>query len=571
MSANNSCLDPSSLTPASFTALDNANLQDLANQLQDPQSNASRCVPGPFMAARAQLWVANNLTPPSVAPVPTSRSLVEMYEWFRGNDVRVINESWGVSRNLETNQSVIVDYYARKHGLNIVQASANLSGPGSNQLQVSCKGLNSICVGSLQPRPNVGTDVNAWVGAQGLTTPSGAPAGWELGLSNGLDRQVGTPLRPVTSKPDLMSSGVFTDVAAYLERFRSTGVDDTFAVDVPTTAGTVTVDLWRQESGSSFAAPVVAAAIALHGEQCSSGVPAPHVVKARLKTAMAFHPETGREENTSYIVNGTWFQPVCTPMGTNTPSFPTTQQCDFKGGVGGIFAGALRARGGVDYPGCQESSICPPPGGGPGGGFQSVDDYSPFDLDGNAPLTASQREPVTAGETDEVVGIFGLGAENEGMEIPSSSMPADPRLTGKVGSVVRTFDAPNGFWVRSTLAYYSCPPETPSAIVEREMEAANPADHDLGALLSTSYGVAVDFDLALVAKVSRSDPDFIPLALAAAPNEVTEGLQYDTSDAYEVVELWVVGPSGASPCGSEFNPGGVVGEPYAVTSRVVRY
>lgn len=83
-----------------------------------------------------------------------------------------------------------------------------------------------------------------------------------------------------------------------------------------------------KDSGTSFSAPVVAGALALHVENCTGGDPPPHVLKARLRTG-AHGRLVAWEEESGLIQNGPW-DPVC-PVPPSNSFYPTVaDRCDYR-------------------------------------------------------------------------------------------------------------------------------------------------------------------------------------------------------------------------------------------------
>ncbi|NJK89232.1 MAG: hypothetical protein HC923_07380 [Myxococcales bacterium] len=170
-------------------------------------------------------------------------------------------------------------------------------------------------------------------------------------------------------------------------------------------------------------------------------------------------------------------------------------------------------------------------------------------------LSAAEQLILCGGTTTENQFVF---ASDDDFDIPPSDLPAGtPGKSGRKGR--RTsgpFNGANGFFIRSTLSYYSCPPESPEDIVERVNGGAT---EDL-ATRRSDLTVAVDFDLTLVGRSSSGDP-WTLLDTSSSPEEVAEGFHLESSVGYNTVEVWATAPTGFVPCDSSFNPPGVVGEP----------
>jgi len=553
IAASNTCLDPSQLTSASFSTMDAAGgifsvISDQLEATAPPDTPAKLCEPGEFMASQVDLYIANNLTPGGA--VPSVEELKDQYDWFVTNDVFIVNESWGITNAHYSNWAVLADYYSRKHGITFTQASGNLTA-GRSQQPTFCQGFNPICVGAIRPRS--GTP-NQAVWREGTTSMLGGA--WELGQSQ-MDNQnrivVFTPF-DLTTKPDIVSSAELVDVAGFYRGPLGTRTNDSPSISVPTSVGVQDVDLWTQDSGTSFAAPTVAAAVALHAENCGGIPPPPHVVKGRLKTGSMLNAYLDWETASSQVTSGTW-QPICPAGTTPDTDYPhLTDACDYRAGAGGLLLGGLRSRGG-DYPACPVTSIC---GGGGGGGGTPTSFICAPEAESPGSLSSTEQLVLCGGTTTENEFEF---ENDDDFDIPSSDLPAGtPGKNGRKGK--RTsgpFNGANGFFIRSTLSYYSCPPESPEDIVERIINTG--ANEDL-ATSRSDLTVAVDFDLILVGRNSPSDP-WTLLDVSSSPEEVAEGFHLESSVGYSTVEVWATAPTNFVPCDSAYNPPGVLGEPVA--------
>lgn len=248
---------------------------------------------GSFHAGAASLFVANGFHQEWVNGAPlmnaSPSALVEAYQWLVSNGVRLVNESFSQKAKGFSSRHLIADWFARFHGLTIVQAAGNLQEHTSDR-EVRCGGLNTICVGGVETlrresRPN--------------------HKFWSESLWANFYSSDGAPLQ--VEKPDIAAEAD-GDVAVI---FRE--------------------DYWAAEVGTSLAAPVVTGAIALFQEDCSlhRGVDLlryPHGVRSRLKTAM--------RDRQNFLERD---------PPTNCSRFfvyPTAQfpQCDYKTGVGSMNA-----------------------------------------------------------------------------------------------------------------------------------------------------------------------------------------------------------------------------------------
>ena len=462
IAANNTCLDPSQLTPASFSTMDAAAgifsvISDQLEPTAPADTPAKLCESDEFMASQVELYIGNNMAPGGA--VSSVAELKDQYDWFVANDVSIVNESWGILNVWYSNHAVLADYYARKHGITFTQASGNLPAVGSSQAPTFCQGFNPICVGAIQPRSGT---ANQAVWRTGTTSVLGGA--WQLGQSqmDNQDRVVLSSIVDITTKPDIVSSAAGVDVAGFYRPPDANRTNDLPYISVPTSVGNQNVDLWLQDSGTSFAAPTVAAAVALHAENCGGTPPPPHVVKGRLKTGSSLNAYLDWETASSQVTSGTW-SPICPGGAAPDTDYPhLTASCDYRAGAGGLLLGGLRSRGG-DYPACPVTSICG--GGGSGGGTPTSFICAP-EAESPGSLSAAEQLILCGGTTTENQFVF---ASDDDFDIPSSDLPVGtPGKSNRKGK--RTsgpFNGANEFKIRSTLSYYSCPPESPEDIVER--------------------------------------------------------------------------------------------------------
>jgi hypothetical protein len=250
MISHNDCLD------GQLTSQGQMTLTDAGRPWTELQLDP--CVEGDFMAAQANLFVGNELEDPDGPDKTSVRNLKKMYDFMVANQVALVNESWGITNEYD-NHGYLVDFYSRRHHVTFVQAAGELSNPKRQDI-TACQGYSALCVGGLQ------TDAGASADLGLFQTP--APQiynGWILKAFSPRENKKEYILSsqsfvPFAEKPDLVAPATGAQVVGF-EKYSASNFDDHHKLDVETTSGVETIDYWGRIRGTSFAAPLVAAAL----------------------------------------------------------------------------------------------------------------------------------------------------------------------------------------------------------------------------------------------------------------------------------------------------------------------
>ena len=250
-------------------------------------------------AAEAQLFYPNRGHQGPGDPYPnvfcSDEGTADAYEWMVNQGVRVANESYGCFVGVPGHENefdgVHEDYYARNYGISITKAA------GNNALYAACPDtLNSLCVGGTRIPGDYSYAESAW------RNPDES------------DRE----------EPDIMALGA------------GPGPLD----EGPTVATIVASNLWEDGGGTSFAAPAVAAQIALLRDACGGDLDERFVRAVMEASAYYINPDqddgfsipgTGDWRDGAGVAGGAQLLDFCGINRTANVTFAETRPVDITG------------------------------------------------------------------------------------------------------------------------------------------------------------------------------------------------------------------------------------------------
>ena len=476
---------------------------------------------GCYHASNIELYVANNF-PSSLAVggVPPT-TIIDAYEDLDSNQVRIVNESWNQLSDDFTAHSQLTDWYARHRGMTFIQGAQNGPPPGTRPSPL-CYSYNNICVGGFRSKRKERTyqlhqlwPYTTWANPQ----PAARPELFEL------------------SKPDVVAHAGGVPIA------QGAGQNHALVVNTSDT------ESWMFGSGNSFAAPVVAGALALHVEDCfgpGATPPPPSDLRARLLLSQWYDqelefnyakklctPASLIPEDRECLTNGDcnpgencldhtlWStepgwdtacrSPTPVPSGT-TPRFPTDDtkfNCDFKAGTGSVDPGIMRLFCGT-HPGSPGSPIT--------------------GMTGNETAIPGGGDPVdSTGYPIDEVDILNLLTNDTNIQ----ALPAGQNTREQSGArALELFDygsLAQGSRVRFVMSYNACP-GGPMGIT------------------SSSYdvGVAVNLDLAICGTTTLGAKECI--WISEGGDETNEGFDITLEEDYTEVKTFMIMPANWQPC-----------------------
>lgn len=451
------------------------------------------CKGGAFQAAKASLFVANRIDTTALG-----NDLVNAYDFFRIEEVRTVNESWGpvISRSVQeaaggawSMRSFLQDFFARVHGITFVVAAGQPPQQAQpNDYVVSCAGLGSLCVGGSAPSPQSRAAIRDF-----RNTPA-----WPFGFWRNAGRATGLEVE----KPDLLApaSGIST------ANFRTT----------------VNAADWTFDDGTSFAAPNVAATLGLVEARCGQHDPLWN--RAVLRTSAWNENSVAGPEcpSPNMLASGTAPNyPYVDRRVATTPSGVKTT-CDYRGGTGLLNAANVALFCASPGPGTP----CKDPTGEPCPTGWAVD-----------------RGTVGSGDAEwkNLPSIATNPSDFLGNAQRSSTYTTGLVRTGTHFRVVRSLGAIGaGRRIRASLAYHSCPAQ-PSAVIA--MGSPFQGNNVNPMLLKAS----VNFDLGLCGQQVIGGPTSC-VWLSESLDDTNEGFDVVVPVPYASLDLWLIGPRVWTPC-----------------------